>query len=190
MLGVVFCGGKSIRMGTDKGLIPIRDKNWARLSFEMLTSLDIPVVVSINAMQRAAYTEFFNESLLIVDDDALGVAGPLLGLLTAHSRYPNENLLIVACDLPLMKAGLLNRLLLSKESAPGFEAYVFVNKGFREPLCTVYMASGLLKLIQLLKAGSILQYSMRSALEMLSVFELEVKDEERGAFENFNSRGL
>ena len=78
MIGVVFCGGKSTRMGTDKGLIPLVEGNWASLAFEKMSSLGITVKVSINSDQQKDYLNFFEKEQLLTDNLSLGVAGPLL----------------------------------------------------------------------------------------------------------------
>ena len=51
LIGVVLCGGKSSRMGSDKGLLKLNDKTWAELAVKKMEQLRIPVYVSINETQ-------------------------------------------------------------------------------------------------------------------------------------------
>lgn len=187
MLGIVFCGGRSSRMGRDKGLISLGDKNWAMLAAEKLGGLNIQVRISINASQLKSYKSFFDEAVLLSDDDSLGIGGPLLGLLSAHIHYPDEDFFILACDLPLMKDSILQKLSLAEQAYPNFEAYVFMNHGAPEPLCAIYKSTGLRKVFTELKANRLSKISMKSVLSHLHVFELQVLEEESEAFRNFNT---
>jgi molybdopterin-guanine dinucleotide biosynthesis protein A len=190
MLGIVFCGGKSSRMGTDKGLIPFMNKNWAGFAAEKLSALNIPVRISINLQQKDSYKQFFAEDIFLLDDEALGIGGPLLGLLSAHLLQPTEDLFILACDLPLMKDSILRRLYAAEQENPDYEAFVFIQDGAAEPLCAIYKSKGLKKVMDEFNTNGVLKYSMKSVLSFLKVFELAVSGEEREAFRNFNTHGL
>jgi len=190
MVGVVFCGGKSTRMGTDKGLIAIKDDNWASLAFKKLRNLGIPVCISIHADQKVSYLSFFAEEQLLPDDLSLDVAGPLLGLLSAHLQYPNESILVLACDLPLMEAELLNRLQSAEAEIPDTDAIVYLNSGEVEPLCAVYKAKGLAKVMDKLKTDQLTRYSMKHVLSLINVHVLDISELEQKAFTNFNTHGI
>jgi len=190
MLGVVFCGGKSLRMGTDKGLIPITKQNWSTLAAEKLRSLCIPVKVSIRAAQIESYSAFFNVQQMVIDSNKISVEGPLLGLLSVHEKYPDEDVLILACDLPLMTENLLQKLVLAAQSHNSSDAFCYTNSGFAEPLCAVYKASALRKIVHKLNSGSLAKYSMKYVLSMLQCFEIELSKEEIQFFKNFNSQGF
>jgi molybdopterin-guanine dinucleotide biosynthesis protein A len=190
MLGIVFCGGKSSRMGTDKGLISLLDKNWATIAAEKLSTLNIPVRLSINPRQKNSYEQFFAEELLLLDDESLGIGGPLLGLLSAHLLHPSEDLFILACDLPLMKNSLLKSLYAIEQDNSEYEVFVFTIHGAAEPLCAIYKSNGLRKVVKKLSTNELIKYSMKSVLSVLKVLELEVAEEDREAFRNFNTHGL
>jgi molybdopterin-guanine dinucleotide biosynthesis protein A len=190
MLGIVFCGGKSSRMGTDKGLIPLLDKNWATIAAEKLSTLNIPVRLSINPRQKNNYEQFFAEELLLLDDESLGIGGPLLGLLSVHLLHPSEDLFILACDLPLMKNSLLKALYAIEQDNSEYEAFVFTTHGAAEPLCAIYKSNGLRKVVKELSTNELIKYSMKSVLSVLKVLEVEVAEEDQEAFRNFNTHGL
>lgn len=177
-------------MGTDKGMIPVLDENWASLACKKLSTLSIPVKVSINADQEQDYLKFFSKAQLLPDNLSLEVAGPLLGLLSAHVQYPTENILVLACDLPLMSTNILSYLQSVEEKVPGADAIVYLNKGNVEPLCAIYKANGLIKIMNELEAGKLTRYSMKHVLSLLDVHQLDIPKGEEEAFINFNAHGI
>lgn len=156
--GVVLCGGESKRMGSDKGLLPLGDKNWATLAFHKLEQLNIPVCISINPMQLHTYGHFFSSEQLILDE--ICAKGPLKGLLSVHVKYPDEDLLLLACDMTEMDVDTLQVLLDETSSFPGFDFYVYARKENLEPLCALYPSTSLKKLYLELEDGNLSSFSM------------------------------
>src|SRR5689334_7714680 len=110
MFGMILCGGSSSRMGSDKGLLKLEAKTWAQTAIDKMTPLKIPVRLSVNQQQYKDYAVVFEAADLIVDAPSLDLHGPLLGVLSCHLQYPQEDLFVLACDMPLMKPGLLKEL--------------------------------------------------------------------------------
>ena len=187
MLGIVLCGGQSLRMGTDKGLLNHQDKLWAQVAADKLVSLDLPVKFSVNPLQQSTYTGYFGDQQLIVDDPLLDVRGPLLGVLSAHLSNPAEDLFLLACDILLMETRLLEKLIHSAKADGTFDAYIFTKDGQQEPLCGIYKAEGLKNIINLLKSNGLVRHSMKYTLSNLRVYEISVDDHEYRYFGNFNS---
>ncbi|MCX2586501.1 molybdenum cofactor guanylyltransferase [Pedobacter sp. MR22-3] len=187
MLGIVCCGGKSTRMGTDKGLISMGNGNWAIHAFQKLKGLGIPVAISVNESQRENYLPFFKEEQFIFDDPSLDIAGPVLALLSVHAKHPLADLLVLACDLPLMETSLLTQLLDAENKLPAKEAFVFGHDGNPEPLCAIYKAGSLAKVMHELKGGRLTRHSMKHVLSLLKVCELIIPEGKTGAFKNFNT---
>lgn len=187
MLGVVLAGGRSTRMGTDKGLMITGTGNWAQLAAEKLDALGIPVVVSVNAAQYNAYAAVFAAGQLVVDDEWLGIEGPLLGILSVHRAYPGEDLLVLACDMPLMTSEVLLQL----QAVWGLvkkEACVFVNSDGPQPLCAIYGAHGLQRIASLHRVQPLPRFSMKYILEQLDVEYILLQPAQEPAFRNFNER--
>jgi molybdenum cofactor guanylyltransferase len=136
-----MCGGKSLRMGTDKGLIPIGDTCWAAFMAGKLTKLGLPVTVSVNTSQIGAYSAVFITDQLVTD--SLHIGGPLNGLLSVHLQYPDDDLLLLACDMTYMETVTITRLIDTYTNEPGFDFYTYQNQQFAEPLCAIYTANAL-----------------------------------------------
>ena len=71
MFGLILCGGKSSRMGTDKGLLKLEAKTWAQTAVDKFAELNIPVKLSVNKEQYAEYSSVFPIADLIIDDESL-----------------------------------------------------------------------------------------------------------------------
>src|SRR5690606_15497298 len=147
------CGGESKRMGKDKGLLPLGKDNWAQSAVHKLEKLNIPVCLSVNSKQIHAYIHFFSAEQLIKDETS--AKGPLNGLLSVHRKYPNDDLLLLACDMTEMDAETLETLKRSATMFPGFDYYVYTKEDFIEPLCALYSAKSLKKLYLDLESGNL-----------------------------------
>ena len=137
MLGIILCGGQSSRMGSDKGLLKLEANTWAQTAIDKMTTLNIPVKISVNSKQYNDYAAVFPSTDLVTDDATLSLKGPLLGVLSSHLKFPDEDLFILACDMPLMEPSLLNKIYTQYQQEPSFDAYVFTNEEEPEPLCGI-----------------------------------------------------
>lgn len=187
MTGIVLCGGKSSRMGRDKGLLETTGSNWAKLAFDKLSALNIPVKVSVNKNQYAEYTKTFPVETLVQDNESLHVKGPLAGVLSCHLSFPGEDLFVLACDMPLMKVSLMQQLYLLYKEPSLHTAFIFTNDKEPEPLCGIYKSAGLSSIMSLLQSNRLMKYSMKFSLEHLQVKSVEADADQKKYFNNFNA---
>ena len=187
MTGVVLCGGQSSRMGTDKGLLPSSDTSWAGIAADKIMATGIPVVFSINAPQRAVYAIRFPEIFMIVDQEGLPIKGPAVGILSVHLQFPSEDLLVLACDMPMMETDLLQTIIGAASSQPGSDIYIFENKNEWEPLCGLYTAGALDSIYKRLQQGILTRFSMKYLLENCHTHAIPVPEHREHCFTNCNS---
>ncbi|RXK61728.1 molybdenum cofactor guanylyltransferase [Lacibacter luteus] len=187
MTGIILCGGQSTRMGTDKGLLKLEANTWAQTAVDKIAALQLPVKISVNNQQFADYAEVFAKDDLIADAASLALHGPLLGVLSAHLYLPDQDLMVLACDLPLMEPALLKELYQYHLDNPGYDAYLFDNDGEHEPLCAIYVAKGLLTIDEMRQRGELTRHSMKFMLDHLSVYSIPVKEDQKQYFRNFNA---
>lgn len=187
MLGVVLCGGKSTRMGRDKGLLKPESETWARIAANKLNALKIPVRISINSNQYKGYSTIFPSADFIPDNENLGIRGPLVGVLSAHLQHPYEDILVLACDMPMMESFLLDKLIQSYRSQPLPMAFLYINDTEPEPLCGIYKSDGLARILEMLQNGQMPKVSMKSTLSQLDILAIPIKNEEKKYFRNFNT---
>ena len=187
MLGVVLCGGQSSRMGSDKGLLKPEAKTWAQTAFDKLSGLNLPTLISVNKQQYPDYAVAFNPSTLITDDDTLSIYGPLKGVVSIHLHHPSEDLLVLACDMPMMEIELLKELILHYHQQPDADAFVYTNDGEPEPLCGIYKSGGLAQIIQLYRSNQLPKHSMKYMLEHIHTNFLALTADKKNFFRNFNA---
>jgi molybdate transport system ATP-binding protein len=131
ILGVVLAGGKSRRMGRDKGLMEVDGKRMAQHSLDALEALtDARLIVSKNP----SYAEF---GVPIVPD-LWPDHGPLGGILTAFLASDADEILVLPCDMPYMEEKVL-RGLLDGRGGPGIS--IAQDRGKWEPLVGIYPRS-------------------------------------------------
>ncbi|RZK58927.1 MAG: molybdenum cofactor guanylyltransferase [Pedobacter sp.] len=187
MIGVVLCGGQSERMGSDKGSLLADGKTWASIAEEKLKAINLPVKFSVNATQESDYSKLFEKQNLIPDDINLNIGGPLKGVLSAHLAAPAEDLFVLACDLIKMDISLINKLIDEQQQHPDFDAYVYLNNEFYEPLCCIYTTKGLAKIMKLYNEGNLKKHSMHATLDLLNTRKIGLTVSEKSYFKNFNS---
>jgi len=186
MIGIVLSGGKSTRMGTDKGLMVEDGLNWAQLAFSKLESVADKVYVSVSEAQAGKYAASFGENL-IVDNASLSIGGPVLGLLSAHVLYPKEDVLVLACDMPRMEIAPLEHLLQQHKETPGKEAYLFVNDDGVQPLVAIYTSTLLERILQELNAGTLTNFSVKHIVDISKSCKVTVPTAWQKHFVNYNS---
>jgi molybdenum cofactor guanylyltransferase len=187
MTGLVLCGGQSLRMGKDKGLLLEKNETFAAIAFRKLKPLCEKLLVSINENQLEAYLKRFDRHQLVIDDTNLHIRGPLLGLMSAFQQNPEADLLVLACDLIDMENAALENLLANYRQNPEVDFYVYQNEIQNEPLCGIYKAKGLQKILNLYHANSLQKYSVKHILEIGDTLALPLPQTWKSFFRNVNS---
>lgn len=146
--GLVLAGGKSVRMGHDKGLMKWHGKEQRYHLADMIKTWCSDVFISCREDQRSS----INEAYPVLEDTFTGL-GPFGAILSAFRQNPNSAWLVVACDLPLLDATTLDYLV--KYRAVNAVATAFQNEeqGFPEPLITIWEPKAYSRLLLYLAEG-------------------------------------
>lgn len=103
IIAAVLAGGKSSRMGQDKGLMLLRGKPMIQYVLEAINGCQIPaIIVSANAV----YSQFGYE---VIPDIELN-KGPMGGLLSAMESVNATHVLLLSCDMPLITSDIIIHL--------------------------------------------------------------------------------
>ena len=148
IFGLVLAGGKSTRMGTDKGKIIYHNRPHREHIYKMLESLCDKVFMSLRVDQVENVNSNFN---FIIDQNEY--RGPFNGILSAHAKYPNHAWLIVATDLPLLKKSDIVTLIESRNPNKIATAFATKESKLPEPLVAIWEPSALKKSSEYLAQG-------------------------------------
>ncbi len=184
LLGLVLCGGKSSRMGTDKGQLRKDGRPWSIHMADRLESLGLKTYLSINPLQQEAYGQIFPSESLVIDQ--VDVEGPLAGLLSIHQLFPEADILVLPCDMIDVETPLLQRLMDIRRQIVQADVYLFEKEEQVEPMCAIYTASGLQKLSIEYKNARLTNFSVRRAIKNLCAVKLPAAGN-RKDFRNYNT---
>jgi molybdenum cofactor guanylyltransferase len=163
LTGLVIAGGKSSRMGAEKGLVQFGGKPLILYPVQLLTQLCSNVIICANS---DAY-DFLG---LPVVADLMPGGGPMAGIYSGLMAARTGYVLILSCDMPLIPADLLQHLIASHGEA---KAAVAFHKGFAEPLCGIYSR----ELLDELKAHILGQkFKLITFLEEVNARQIEIDE--------------
>jgi molybdopterin-guanine dinucleotide biosynthesis protein A len=147
--GLVLAGGKSTRMGYDKGAVNWYGKEQRYHMADLLKKDCAEVYISC---RDAEQQKEINAEYLSLPDTFTGL-GPYGAILSAFREQPDRAWLIIACDLPLVDANVLQHLIDNRNTATIATAYQSDYKDFPEPLITIYEPKIYPTLLQYLAQG-------------------------------------
>ncbi len=148
LLGLVLAGGKSTRMGKDKGLLTLHGMPQRDYLFDLLQPLCRQTYYSIREDQVVGLPK--GRPYIVDQYEGLGPKGAIM---SAFKNHPSNAWLVVATDLYLLNEEQLQ--LLIKRRNPDKNATVFVNSetGYYEPLIAIWEPSSMEHLQTDLKKG-------------------------------------
>ncbi len=144
--GLVLMGGKSTRMGKDKGLLDYHGKPQREYVYDLLSPLCEEVYYS-------GRTEQFSEENTHKIEDRFINLGPMGGILSAMMSQPERAWLVVACDLPFIDANTLQFLIQNRNPTKIATAFLDSQEQFPEPLIAIWEPKSYLTLYQFLSQG-------------------------------------
>jgi len=145
--GLVLAGGKSTRMGKDKGLIDYHGQPQREYVYHLLEKFTEEVYISGRTDQQSEL-----QSFRFIPDKYLGL-GPLGGILSAFQHDPNAAWLIVACDLPHINSDSIAHLIKNRESNKYATAFHAPESEWPEPLISIWEPKMYPRALQFLSLG-------------------------------------
>lgn len=124
----VLAGGKSSRMGRDKGLVLFNGHSMVSYVLKALSKTEIPFKIIAH---DAGYEKFGPP----VYPDLIEEKGPMGGLLTAFSNTQAKAVFLISCDIPLITFEAIKQLLDMAEKKRIIAATV---EGRINPLFAIY----------------------------------------------------
>lgn len=173
--GIILAGGKSSRMGQDKGLMRFRGRPMVQHVIDAAAMVcNTFLVVTDHPM----YTMF---GFATVTDEVKGF-GPVAGILSGLRRSSTERNLVLSCDVPFVTPALLKELV----TCPA-DADVIVAEGADariHPLIAVYSKRCIPAFEQAIAAD---EHRLRNVLEQLRVHRVRFGEGMEIQLRNLNS---
>jgi molybdopterin-guanine dinucleotide biosynthesis protein A len=142
--GIILAGGKSSRMGTDKGFLMLNKKPFVQYSIEALKPLVSEVIIVSNS------TDYDVFGLKRFEDD-IKDAGPLSGIYSGLKYSKTAYNLVLSCDIPLITSEVLKKLIDGIDDDS--EVIQIESHGKTMPLIALYRKSCEEAFYQLLNQG-------------------------------------
>jgi len=106
LTGIILAGGKSSRMGKDKGLCEFNGKALVSYAIETLKPLCGKMIISANHFPEK-YKQF---GVPVISDEIKNI-GPMGGIYTCLKHSTTRHNLVLSCDTPFVGTILLKHLL-------------------------------------------------------------------------------
>ncbi|MBL4938692.1 MAG: NTP transferase domain-containing protein, partial [Lutibacter sp.] len=143
--GLVLAGGKSVRMGVDKGTLNFYGKNQRDVAIELLEKHHLKTFLSVRKEQ-----EITIKNKVI---DAFVGLGPFGAICSAFQQNPNTAWLVLATDLPFVNDAVIQQLLKLRNPSKIATTIKGKDKQFPEPLITIWEPKSYTLLLNYLAQG-------------------------------------
>lgn len=127
--GIVLSGGKSSRMGQEKGLMDFGNIKMIENQLKILEPFCNEILISANSSE---YEKF---GYRVVKDEHIDI-GPLGGLFSAIKASKNDLCIVLSCDIPFINTNIIEELLNHTNS--DYSAIVAKYNGRVNPLIAIY----------------------------------------------------
>lgn len=155
----ILAGGKSSRMGTDKGLLLFNGKPLVQKIIEQLSPVVNEVIIVSN---NHAYEQF---GLQVIGDLIKGI-GPAGGIHAALNHTDREQIFVVSCDMPFITTNAVRYII---QQAAHSQIALPLYHGKIQPLFGAYSTQCLPKWKQLIEQGIIKLQEMVMHFDLLKI---------------------
>ncbi|HEY5506829.1 MAG TPA: formate dehydrogenase accessory sulfurtransferase FdhD [Coriobacteriia bacterium] len=164
----VLAGGRSMRMGVDKTLLPVGGETLLARVVEVVSEVCAHTIVVTNRPEQIAQAGLPSDTPVLVDETPN--QGPLGGLVTALRETPDEWVLAVAADIPYLEPEVIRALW---DARDGALVVVAATESGIEPLLALYhrdclpiarrvLASGRRRLVAIFSEVPVVELSLEA----------------------------
>ena len=181
---LVLAGGRSVRMGQDKSMIPLGDKRMIERVLDKIGQVCAEIIVVTGKGYDLEWLKSLY-NIKHVEDVEVG-AGPLCGLYSGLQASNNEFNFVVGCDMPFLNTSLVRWFL---SEAGSNDVLVGVVNGEKQTLHAVYSKNCLRAIKTLLSSerASLKNLLNEVKTRLVPESELKIRDPELRSFYNINT---
>ena len=141
--GIILSGGKSSRLGQDKGLVELEGRPLVSWVIDILSGVVDEIVVVVGSEETIPwYWEVIPNDVRVVSD-CYSEDSPLIGLITGLREARGDYAVVCACDMPFIDPVILELLFCVSYGLNG--ALLQKPNGWIEPLPSVYHVANCLE---------------------------------------------
>ncbi|WP_158655102.1 molybdenum cofactor guanylyltransferase [Flavivirga eckloniae] len=174
--GIILAGGKSSRMGTDKGFLTLNEKPFIQHSIDALTPLVSEIII---VSDNPDYNVLGYERVTDIIKDAGPVAGICSGLEASKTDYN----LVLSCDIPLIKTEVLEKLIVNRDTDA--DIIQIESNGKTMPLIALYKKQCHIVFNELLKKD---ERRLRVAVNQCRVKNIPLESKDYNTTMNVNTK--
>ncbi|WP_372642060.1 molybdenum cofactor guanylyltransferase [Ancylomarina sp.] len=157
IVGIVLSGGKSRRMGQEKGLVKYRGKALIEYAIDTLKPICHEMVIS------TANSDYSYLALPMIADE-IPDCGPIGGISTCMKAVEADIYLVISCDTPHLPTQLFTDLVAQLKG----KAIIPIDEtGRKQPLAACYASSASDFFHEALKSGHLKMMSLLSKMDPL-----------------------
>jgi molybdopterin-guanine dinucleotide biosynthesis protein A len=171
--GVIVAGGKSSRMGMDKGALILGNKYLVQYSIDALKSICSGLLISTQ-------NEWYAQLGYPLVKDRIKDCGPIGGIYSSLLAAETPYILALACDMPFVSTQILEKL---TANIHAYDCVVPRIGNKYEPLCAVYSKELIPAMEQRIHAG---HYALHDLIEKSNHLFLDFSND-AAAFMNLNT---
>jgi molybdopterin-guanine dinucleotide biosynthesis protein A len=157
--GIVLAGGKSSRMGEDKGIMEFDGKKMVKHILDALAPVVDEIIIIAN-------NNHYNDFGYPVYEDIIKDCGPMGGIYTGLTRSNTMKNIVLSCDMPFIKSKMVSYII---AESGDYEITVPKHENKLEPLCAIYSKKCADKLKGLLERK---EWKMQEALQYFNTQQL------------------
>lgn len=192
---IILCGGRSRRMGQDKGLMSLDGDPLIIRTLRIAVKISEEIILVLrDEKQRRIYQKCVNDFKKQIRDDELPIKlvidiemdqGPLLGLYTGLSQIKSDGALVLPCDSPFVTPYFVNKMFELKENSEACILTPVWPDGSTEPLHSYYCKECIPLIQKQLESGF---RNVKSLFDKTDVdyISVEVLDPDKSSFINLN----
>jgi molybdopterin-guanine dinucleotide biosynthesis protein A len=175
----IQAGGRSNRMGRDKGIVKLGNQALIEHVLKQLSGLGDEVIITTNQPENYDYL-----GKPLYADPKPG-AGAAYGLQTALEAAKGEKVLVAACDMPFVQPQLAQYML--EQLSTGTDVVVPFREGRFEPMLAVYRRKTCLPALRLaLEQGQMRLIAFYSQVQVHTVLDTELNQLDPDGISFFN----
>jgi molybdenum cofactor guanylyltransferase len=132
--GIILAGGKSLRMGIEKGLADFQGKPLILWAVSVMKDLCAEILISSNS-------SLYEHLGFKVIPDIYPDSGPMGGIFSCLNESKNRVNLVLSCDMPFIKPDIFS--FLARQIGDEWICIPWYKDDHFEPLCGIYLKDSL-----------------------------------------------